>query len=58
MCLLKLFPGRVIVLGFQQRDLSGNIASVHIGLIVDMELLEVLSELLMSWLADCLGLLH
>lgn len=57
MGVLDLDPSRVVVLRFQQRDLRGDVILVHVCLVVDVELFEVLGELLCSRLADSLGLL-
>jgi hypothetical protein len=48
----------VVVLCLQQWDLGSDVIHVHVGLVVNVELLEVLSELLLSRLADSLCLLH
>jgi len=58
MGVLDLDPGRVVVLGLQEGDLCRNVILVHVGLVVNVELLEVLCKLLSSGLADGLGLLH
>ena len=58
MGVLDLDPGRVVVLGLQEGDLCRNVILVHVGLIVNVELLKVLGKLLGSGLADGLGLLH
>jgi len=48
----------VVVLGLQKGDLCRNVILVHVGLVVNVELLEVLGKFLGSGLADGLGLLY
>jgi hypothetical protein len=58
MGVLDLDPGGVVVLGLQKWNLCGNVILVHVGLVVNVELLKVLSKLLCSWFADCFSLLY
>jgi hypothetical protein len=56
--ILDLVPSAMIILSLQKWNLGSDIILIHVGLIINVELLKVLSKLLWGWLADGFGLLN